>query len=116
MYPNISTSFSLEEVLHLRFTPTRVVPLDDTETPLASTNSDDEDEDEDDTAKQEPRSFDWTIVYDEGIDFFYRGVRFFAYFKYMFIGPNRVRSYCSTTMVGWWVPEEPPTEQGSAAM
>lgn len=112
VYPNISSAFHVTDVLHLRFTLDRVIPVDDADAREADTNtsfllvSDRVDQKTTQSASTN-RSFDWTIVYDEGVDFVYLNIRYFAYFKYVPVSKQRIRSYCSTTMTGWWVPEAP---------
>lgn len=106
--PNISPKFKEENSFKVMFTPRHTLDPDQIK--------------EDENGQVDPYSdipgdpsFDWTVVYDEGIDWTYNKKRLIGYFKYLHVKPEdreesesnkhsvpTVRSFCGTTMIGWW--------------
>lgn len=103
MPPNLSASFRETESFRVLFTPRHIFDPDQFGNVGPSQ----------DNHTSESGDADWTMVYDEGIDWKHKGKQYFSYFKYtklatphnsstLKIEDRKIRSYCTMTMIGWW--------------
>lgn len=110
--PDVSPKFVQDENFKILFTPNKVLAADEMneeemESALSEKTGLEKKAIKKDGKESEQRvkaTFDWTVVYDEGMEWSHDNRRYFAYFKYLYVGATKnlkIRSYCSTTMIGW---------------
>lgn len=111
--PEISSAFKEQGSFKVTFTPSNVVAAPADGQPSEASDCDESDRGVS-NEKNDNNPNDcglWTMVYDEGFDWFYKGKRYMAYFKYIPLplpeeesdkSKQKARTYCGTTMIGWW--------------